>query len=464
VNEASFVDLIKTAVDAIETIKAMPEEERKAFLRASGPIPPNVSLGDGDRVWTTQEGLSAIYAFGRKWRAESTDRKHRISEDLITQFAEEAFGDAIAAGKLNSGTDPEAARIDLKQRLEARLVAIGRDVEHSFPCHVFYDVDVGVFDVGPVRFWPRLDWLGHVDAIGGGNTEWTSVVRTAWTATEGSTKDPLPSNWHVRDVITKFVACPWVATVTIRWSEIGRSHQRAALAVRLALDALGLVMSHSHATQLRGPGDELRTTYLVKVNQAAGEDVNVGTSVDRPYLAGPPNFAEDLIKATTPFREAAGKAIEAFIASSPVGNSPELCRRWCDALFWFGEARRDTAEFMALVRYGMTLDILTEGKQEHGITKLLSALFGVQPESNLFPGGLTLEKAVKQIYKEARSQFGHGSRTALLQDLPFSRVGADRMGCVALLRYVLCLDFYKGADRYEDFLGAVPTILPNIPK
>ncbi len=136
-NNTSYVDLIATAITAINTLQRMSADERVKFLRDNSPIPPNVSLGDGNHILTTKDGLQAIYDIGIKWRAENSDRKEKITLKRMSQISDEVFGDALANDEL-SNKNYEAISKILKDRFDKRLSAIQNIVVHSFPCLATY--------------------------------------------------------------------------------------------------------------------------------------------------------------------------------------------------------------------------------------------------------------------------------------------------------------------------------------
>lgn len=462
-NSNSFSKLIEKAINEIAKVQGLSKEEMNQYFQSNAPIPPNIPLGNGNIVFTTQQGVEAIHELGDLWRSESSDRQRRLNLERTHTLALQVFGEALADGLWDEGFEINKAHQNLRQRLDKRLAAAGHDVVHSFPCHIFEDTHIGVFDVGPVRFWPRLEWLDQVDKTAGKMTEWVDYVRAAWTKGDTQPDEKTLPEYHARSVIDGFGGCPWVAVVTVQGNDIGRSKERGHTAVRLAINALGLVLPRKHALNLRGPGDELRATQTITVTQVPGKDISIGHVLDLPHLSGTPDFAKSFLVGSASYREAAGRIIEVIVAISPVGGTQALQRRWCDALFWFGEARRDAADFMALVRYGMTLDILAKGKRAKGITTLLSALLARQPNEPFLKDGTTLRQTVEKIYNEGRSQLGHGGRDALLEDLPFSREGADQIASIALERYALYLNLYTGADTYEDFLQAIPSVASKLP-
>jgi hypothetical protein len=446
---------MQTALQEIEKVQNYSRDEDLAYRRASGLISPNFPDGKGKFYSTTKEGADAVRQIGLRWRSESKDRQRRLNEESAEKIVREVMGEALASTLWDKRNEPRAAWMDIRDRLEARLQQVSRDIEHSFPCHLLKDTSVGPFVVGPVTFWPRLAWISHVEATAGNKPGWADAVRSIWEGKSELPKDKTHVSLEVRS-ITRYFECPWVVTAQVQGNDIGRSKERGRLAARLAIDALGVMLEHKHALKFRALGDRLSNGMDTTFAQAKGR-YWMGQSLDIPGLDGEAGLAPNFVAGTVRYREAAGKAITSFVALSPA-DKPNLYQRWCDALFWFGEARRDTEGFMALTRYGMSLDILAKGGKAQGITALVAALLAIKADDPFLTDGTSLKKTVERIYNEGRSQFGHGGRPALLEDLPFSRKGADALTMFALERYVLCLEAYGGLDIYADFLHAVPIL------
>lgn len=159
-----------------------------------------------------------------------------------------------------------------------------------------------------------------------------------------------------------------------------------------------------------------------------------------------------------PLREAAGWAIESVIVQPDETDLPLLKRRWCDALYWLGDARRDPTAFSALVRYGMCLDVLTKGGKARKITRMVADMLGRDPKDQLLTDGSSVRAAVGDIYDKGRSQLGHGGRPALLEDLPIERSTTDQVATLALFLYVMRLRAYQGPDDVDAFLAALPAL------
>lgn len=457
----SYTTSISDAVVGIQKIQSFSNEERKKWFPENGPLPPNIPLGDGKMLFITQDGLHAIHEFGLLWRSQDSDRKRRLNDERARKLVVDAFGEALARDNWMNKTDDEKAK-DVQEILENHLKAAGHGVIHSYPCQIFEDTSAGKLTVGSVCFWPKLEWLDYIKNVAGQEKQWMEDVRSAWTNSIDLPEDNEKLKHPAYSIIKGFASCSWVATVTIEGNEIGRSKERAQASVRLAINALGLLLPRYHALKLRGPGDELRAKGSINIHQVYGFDPAIGVSMDLPVIHGTSETASSFVKNTDNFRKASGESIEAIIEASTSVKLPKLKQRWCDALFWFGEARRDVTEFTALVRYGMVLDILAKGKGTNGIITLVSSLFEHSPDDPFLNDGTTLKKTIKRIYEEGRSQFGHGGRPALLEDLPFPRDAADQLTSEILSRYVLCLNLFTGSDKYEDFLRDIPQLVPRL--
>lgn len=463
----SPAQLVETAVNEIGRLQALDKASTATYLRTAGIFPPNVPVGDGKFVLTSREGLQAIYELASAWRSGSLDAKQHLTPSAADAWMLHEFGTQLTAGAFAHLTDYSGAAANLSKQLDLRLATGVREVVYSFPCRLFDDLSIGSFGIGPVRFCPRSEWLHELEARAQGSSDaWAKPLQDFFStpllsATDRESKlAALPS--RAQEVDDALAGCMWVATVSLSAIDQKRAKDRAQTAVRLAINTLGLRTNRRGAIQLRGPGDELRPTRSHTIVQPLGEDIRMGFHLDLPRSGGSPGQSKAYVQDSLDLRQAAGVALTAVTSPSISANAkePTIAQRWCDALFWFGEARRDSTEFMALVRYGMALDILAKGFRKKGITELLVALFGMKATDAVTSSGTTLERLVSKIYDEGRSQFGHGGRAALIQDLPASVEAADVLTSLALDRYVLSFASYTGSQDYASFLAAIPSCLP----
>jgi hypothetical protein len=452
------IELWKTACAAIQEVQHLTETERKKFGRASKKlVPPAIPLGNGRQILTTQAGLDAVWDLADMWRSKDANLKAVIDRTSAGQLALQEFGQMLMENGSTSWQNNDVALSEYWNRLEKRFTVLGRDMDHYFPCHLLADRESPSFNVGPVRFLRRLDWLNHVAKVATKELDWIEIVSQKW-ASKAETELAIPKNHDAKTIGGIVGHCEWIAVVTVSGNEAIRSRDRAACAVRLAIDALGAILSPEQALRFRGPGDNLTIETSGTMTQPHGQRIHLGSSVDHPRIFGHAPHAQQFLVETSNFRDEAGWAIEAML-SLPKGIAfPALRQRWCDALYWFGDARRDSTDFMALVRYGMCLDVLAKGGRTKGIVAMLASITGLQPKDKFLQDGTTLEKVVKQIYEEGRSQFGHGGRPALLQELPISRQTADSVVQLALIEYVMHLKQYQGPDDADVFLAGLPVV------
>lgn len=484
-NKPSDATLWETACVAIETVRQYSPDERQAYFDSARFLPPMISTGQRGHVYTTSEGLAAIASIAEAWRTADIKRKARIDADRMRQIGYSEFGAMLDENGRRVRTDHADALREYKERLQRRLDQVARDVEHYFACRVFERDGLPVFDVGPVRFLQRGDWLQHVSSRAKDDVGWPDRVSGIW-ARKRSWLDYLDrkaisravrrfllrrKGWpfvnrlrrvhtdlDTESVLEMVGQCRWIAAVHVVGNELGRSGERAKYGVRLAIDALGLLLSASQASELRGPGDDLNSRHTVTLSLYEGLDLNAGHHMDAPHLFPTGESAKKYIDATSEYREAAGWAISAVLDSEGVQPLSSLRRRWCDALYWFGEARRSGADFSALVQYGISIDVLAKGGRANGISDMLAGLFGIGVDDKLMKDGDTVRQIVSDIYEKGRSQFGHGGRPALIEDLPVSRATADSVAARALDLYLDRLRLYGAADDIDAFLAALPDL------
>lgn len=454
-----YLELWREACAGIREVGGYTPDEYAAYRKKARLIPPAFWLGDGRSVSTTQKSIDAIFALAAQWRRESADRKARIQETEAGQMALRVFGRLLAENGGALWDDEDAALVTFKARLSETLEKAARDADHYFPCHVLTSESASAFTVGRVRFTRRDDWLAHVANIAGYDSAWIDAVKAHWSdGTPLPALDPHPK-MDAEDVIETADRCQWVAVVHVKANELGQSGERARVATRLALDALGLVLPRDSALNLRGPGDALDVVRTNRISQFEGRHLNTGSHIDIPDLFRHPPHAEAFINSTEKLRGDAGWAIEVMLGVTDGMEVPELRQRWCDALYWFGSARREKSEFAALVLYGMCLDVLTNGETADGITSMIASFSGGTTSDPLLTDGTSIEKVIERIYNHGRSRISHGTRPALLNDLPFPLPTADSVAQLALDRYLLYLRRYTGEDIAKAFLAAVPGLV-----
>lgn len=403
----------------------------------------------------TKEGVGALHQLGRMWHQNDSGVKASISRHAVGQLAVTAFGNLVdAAGSLPGTASVKAEFLRLMHELLDKQT---KREYFYFPVRLFDQEDVPSFSVGPVYFYRRHDWLDVVEKVTGKTPAWKNEVLQHWTTPDDSS----PLGRNAEDIV-KFVGpCEWVATIAIDGRHSSRSSVCASTAVVVAIDALGLSLNQETAKGFRAPGDRVDISMSRSYSQYEGAGgFNTSVSVDVPNLGGRPGAQVQYLHDLRKLHADAGKALQDFIDLTPKDSCPTLMRRWVEAMYWFGQARREKSDFIALVKMGVSLDVLAKGGKSKGILALASAIMTLGAKDAVTSDGQSLASFVKKLYEEGRSKIAHGGSLALLEELPLEVEVADAFTANVLTGYVACAAHYGGKDTYEDFLAAVPSILP----
>lgn len=457
-NAVPLDDLIGRAIEGVKTVQSKSKEERAEWLKSQPFPPPSIPLRNRGVCLITEDGLRALHEFGRRWREEDATRRNRIDAETAEQLAARVFGDMIDGEALKDMPPDTDAKRAFKALLEANLDAASHEIEYYFSCRLFDDEHVPPFEIGPVCFRKRGEWLeGVAVRADPTKTPWTGHVGAYWAG-----KAALPDKELTAKAVAEEFISNWVAIVRVSRRTRRNAQETAEVAVRIAIDTLGLLLQASMAANLRGPGDEIRARLKRVFSQMKGRDISYSSLLDMPRLAQRPGDYAAFISDTKPLRDAAGKAIATLLELPPTTRLPNLYLRWVEAMHWFGEARRETVPRIALFKIGITLDVLAQGKRAKGILDLCCDLFDMRSNDTATSTGKDLKWLVDTIYNDGRSQIAHGGHLFLQADLPISRQDADYVAAASLERYIRFLDVYTGADDYVSFINAIPALRPSI--
>jgi hypothetical protein len=470
--DRTFEALLEEAAKGLLFFSAMTPEQYEKWAKKNPFVTSDLSLGNGQYVRITPEGYKAIEDFGLKWWESDAQARSVVSAAEVKKIALSIFGEFVNGNhQARLAADPKEKRV-LQALLRERAMDLKHTLSHYFPCHIFEHNDVAQFAVGPVRFLPRIDWLNHVERLAGTQLSWVGLVRSRWLGEVGDGDIDVPpfkmdaSPKESEDLHTRFRAkgtleevgrCQWIAIAEVPERYMSLSRSCAEVSVRVAIDTLGLHMFNRAALDLRGPGDNLSSTISRPMYQAPGRDIYESWKLDHPALKIDGKSAELFLTGSAKLREDAGAAITAFVQWNGRHSLPGLKKRWVEAMYWFGEARREGAEFIALVKCGIALDVLTQGKKAAGIENLCKGLFQCALTDPITTdGNTTLSELVREIYDEGRSQLGHGGRPGLLTELPVSLSVALEFTQTAMRHYLTALCKYIGTDDVDGFMAALP--------
>ena len=182
-------NLIEQIVEDIVATIAIPHDDWRK-LWESPFVPMAITTSDGRQYQCTRAGINAAHAITEQaWNADSGYRA-KFARSKFDRISFAAIGQAIADCNSHLSADAEpgqhlddcfyiAVAGDYKANLVAGTKKATEDLDRHIPCSLFRgDHGVAAFDIGPVSFRPRNDWislfvddpiLGHVLACENGN-------------------------------------------------------------------------------------------------------------------------------------------------------------------------------------------------------------------------------------------------------------------------------------------------------
>jgi hypothetical protein len=464
---ATYEELIETAVNGYFEILNLSDEQRNKWARSFKFFPPMVPMGDGSAALST-EGYKALNEFCTLWYTNDPNHKNVLNESAAYDTCRSAFGRLLLSiSRFSSSTD----RVKELLKIVAEMIAKRTTREHFyFPVRFFEATTVQQVIVGPVRFIRLAAWLEEVETVSGSESSYKKQAleligkRREFPLPESISLGILlqpPSSQRDAENIAGFVGhANWIASVPVAGRDRSRSLKCAESAVRIAVDSLSLTLRNREwARGIRGPGDALHFRQHRSMTQFDGQQLLSGWRYDDPRVSVPPAEQDGFLDQTRDVREAVGAALRAYVDIQSAVAHRELKRRWVEAMYWFGQSRREADDFIALVKIGIAFDILAAGKKENGIKDLCCAVAGLPESTVISPYGHTISDLVKVIYKEGRSQIAHGgNRFGLLNDLPVHIDLANSFCETVLVMYIMRLSIYTGRDDCSDFLAALPSL------
>ena len=443
-------------------------------------IPPHFSDHERGIVWTSLAALESANRFGLEWRKRDKDLLNQISDRVAASWAIDAFGEVLC-GEMSGDTDLTSEVVDgwcnevlglLRNRFKDRKSG----ETHYFPCAIFPEGGpLTSFAIGPVSFYQRDIWLDYVE-MAANNDPYSARVIQGIRAGLLLPAPPVPDGSgsvvhnDIASALRYIGECRWVAGITLQGGDNARSTERAHGAVRLAIDAIGVIFRKGIWAGMRGPAGERHEHMPIDISQGDDGRLTVPSWFNVQRENG--FWAErEFTEKAGVYCDIVGRAIDAVLDISSE-HEYSLRQRWCDALFWFGEARRDSVGFMALAHYGVALDVLVgRNGKARGICNLATALFGLPADHqpNPLDPEMTLKKSIDIIYNECRSQLTHGGRAGLLRDLPMDLFTADTLVRRVLEEYIIQVDHYiavRGSGEHDqrafiDWLRCSPKLQHN---
>ena len=433
-------ELLETILDDVMATATMPYDDWHRLW----PDPFTamaIPVGGGRQYQCTRTAIDAAHTLTRQsWDAHA-DLRQTIARKVFDKLSFTAIGDAIAAcprhlpqGQTTGAVDDSFYQMmaaDYEANLQAGSARTRPDLDRHIPCHLFdTSQNVLAFNVGPVAFRPRADWIAvyvtdpavlhHVQQVENGMVTFDDFTRQA--LAQGSAADELQA-W---EVLSSLRGYGWVATVRMQGHEPARSHEKASVIVGLAIDVIGLRFHLEDARLLTKSGRQHLFSEARLTTTMTGQFLK-GSSSSRAGLGGPPGALAAKMLAEQPFLNDAGRVLDAYVSARNTSKAPHLVERWANALYWFGEARREASDFMAVVDYGCAADGLSgAGGDAKAMTEFAEAALNPKAAPT-GAGSLSVSDAVSKVYREGRNKLAHGEESGLFEDQSDTRAIGDNL-------------------------------------
>jgi len=437
----SLIKLLQRVLDGVRQPENITEEERQRWSS-----PADIPLPDGNVAPVSIDGYRAILEFAENlWQR----RKKTVDLETFQRVTLFCFGEMLPE-LLEVCEVTKTQKNQLHNLIFSKIKEQQLPVVHYFPCWLFRgEIGATKFSIGSVEFMQRNDWLLKIEQVSKKHQNWIVEVQEYW---EGIRSGDSLEDELSEIVVSAVDSCLWIAAVRIENHEWKKSYERARFAVRLALNALGLTMEPSQVKNLQLRAEANLPSAIKKLSQFEGYEL--GYPGVQHNLRGIPESANQWLATNSDFLEAAGRLIETIVSLESDRNTPKLDERWLNALYWYGEACREATDFIALVKLGVSLDILTKG-EKRGICEFTCKLFGKKDSEPITRDGTTLKQIVEDLYSEGRSQISHGSKLGILEDYSFSRRRSSFFARDVLREAIIKLINYQGEDELQAFIDSL---------
>jgi len=454
-------DSLKELVDELDRIHSIEFDWSKDF-----GMPDFVTASNGLQRHFTQGARKPLRKVVQVLYSNRSKGSIRIEVENYEKIVRQVVANMHAESEFSNfyGDDEKKIAIKkLKAEIEGRVESEAKVYTHYFPAWTAGMDRRAPFEIGPVSFINRNDWIDMVDFPEQGkkqylneseaNFKWKEILKDALE----NPHDRTPINGLAATVYGAVEKCPSLMKVTISGYEKDFSRKLARLVCKTALDSISLCIGSKALFHQQALHEErLVPVGSYSIVETGGFLWLPGQSLsDRiPHLSG------DMIdKAISDI----GVAIPALafilegIVTPDKHRFPKLSNRWATALDWFGEGCRESSDSIAVAKLGTSLDVLSAGGKSGGIASMVSNLLNIDVSKEVIGGEnpLTLNKVIKKIYDDGRSKILHGTYFDRLEALNVEREHAFYFARMALIESAIRLSQYNGADS-DDGFGAIP--------
>lgn len=402
------------------------EHRDEAFHYIPDPVRNMVFIG--------QEGTRRFRAIARRYLGNQPENRRRTDREVFVDYLKKEFLRRFVH---------EGQSLDV-DRVQGMIAAAFRDTERSFsarrhyiPCAIFYSKKFQEITIGPVRFTQTEQFFkANAEALeahrlrGAAKPAKSAAIEKVLAASAGTAPKASETRHHtdgmVDRVLGHFGDYGWIAEVDVPACSAKVSYDHALALTRAALNVLKLILGRQYTHRVRTAEDRGHAPKSAKLNRDESGNLQISAlnTPDQNVLGDEcldvlhKEFPVDLKQATVVLTHAAAFA-----------NPPPLCRRFLDALSWYGDAVNEPSAAARIVKFVTAIEAMcgtgserdAQNRETRGVTEIVTARAGIWLQRWL-GGSLTEAKdQVAKIY-DWRSSLVHGSLSPFDEDMgEFSR-------------------------------------------
>lgn len=443
----SVVEVTKDLITELVRVQApgvLPEKSGMMF-------PGQIAVGDNRFIVTSSELERLITLAAQELRQEdpALARTHTVKE--WAWQVRSAFGPALMLIDLDDDREESTRTVLAAVRSRMRETSPATDErEYAFGCTLFGSADIPGFEIGPVRFEPREEWLSR-KVVSKDVTKLTARrVRLIWAGKKPAKRKSTIDAMRERDVLDGVGTCPFVASVHTKGLAPEASRLKAQVAAHMAMAVIALrwntpsrTLAGFHLLNDAGVRHQRSLVFMPGRQTLAGAHM-----VGLPH--GPTISKADWEKQLGDNADdfaVMGEAIAYYISAGRNGPRPRMLNQLAQALLWFHEACRDEVDLMSVVKFSACLDALASGGKARGIQELIGARLRIKPDDTIRKDGPTLRTAIKEIYSDGRSRTIHGTNDELGHDWSSTRQLAEQFARLCLIQ---CVEWMVDNPQSDD--------------
>lgn len=430
--------IVKLVVDILEELKSL--QNRPDLIldrRGDFPLPSMIPAGNAGSIIISKNMEEAMASVGSVIKNEAK-LNSRFGQKDWDRAVKRAFGNALIKINLDNDSTDNADLVlkSVRETLDKWDENTRNLCEHGFGCTLFKDDKIHPFNLGPVRFESRRDWLQRKKSAGEVSTVTYGRIWRAW---QGEKLKPRKISQDSRDEINIIEAikhCTFVCSVETEGLAQEISKEKAVMAARIAMASIALIWSQP-SSALNG----FNLLFDGPVYSQRSLTFNYGSQLLSGYKTshlpyGPYLKEGEWEKVCQKYENifsVVGEVLEFYLKPLKQSARPKMMNVLFHALLWFYEGCRENVTTLAIVKLASSMDAIACGKKSKGIQSIVKAFSGKMPQDMFLADGTTTKQIVDKVYDYVRSRTLHGTNDKIGEDWSIVHGQAEQLARLCLV-------------------------------